>query len=321
MTKIIPLNNSRKSIHLITDDICKLQYEFDILICSSYKNNYYPSSGTLIGSLDYYLGISVEELREDCVLSTDYCWLSKEIPNSPFKRIMCVEFLNQGESYSNNYEKEACAFALFEMRQMIEKAYMMNIPVETIAMPILGTGREHIDITYIIPSLIKNSELLFKSVETLSDLYYFDKNNNYIGYLGNCLEKYFNTNTKLYDVFISYSSKDKIRVNQIIDLLKENNINYWIAPDSIPAGSEYDKEISYALAKSKILLLCVSRNSMKSDYVLKEFNAFTNQNKNVIPVIIVKSDIISPYDVLLSIYQMIDYTDKNTLIDSIKKKL
>ena len=62
-------------------------------------------------------------------------------------------------------------------------------------------------------------------------------------------------------VFISYSSKDSKIVEKIVAMLKEAGISYWKAPEMIPAGSNYAREIPRAIAQCQVFLLVISSYS------------------------------------------------------------
>ena len=56
------------------------------------------------------------------------------------------------------------------------------------------------------------------------------------------------------DVFISYSSKDFDKVNSVKNILEINGISCWMAPQCIPPGSSYAKEIPMAIKNCKVYL-------------------------------------------------------------------
>ena len=88
------------------------------------------------------------------------------------------------------------------------------------------------------------------------------------------------------DVFISYSSKDFDKVNHIRQILETNGITCWMAPQSIPAGSSYAKEIPSAITNCKVFLLMLTSESQKSTWVPKEVSEALSRRKCVIPFII-----------------------------------
>ena len=61
------------------------------------------------------------------------------------------------------------------------------------------------------------------------------------------------------EVFISYSSKDFERVNRIKEILETNGISCWMAPQCIPAGSNYAREIPAAIKNCKVFLTALRR--------------------------------------------------------------
>ncbi len=92
-------------------------------------------------------------------------------------------------------------------------------------------------------------------------------------------------------VFISYSSRDIIYVNQMLDAMKKVGIEYWKAPDRIPAGSNYAKEIPAAINDCRLFLLILSEASQESIWVEKELDTAIRCHKKVLPVKIDNSEL------------------------------
>ena len=89
-----------------------------------------------------------------------------------------------------------------------------------------------------------------------------------------------------HDVFISYSSKDYDKVNNVKNILEINGISCWMAPQSIPTGSSYAKEIPTAIRTCKVFLLMITSKSQESQWVPKEVSLALSDNKCVIPFVI-----------------------------------
>ena len=70
--------------------------------------------------------------------------------------------------------------------------------------------------------------------------------------------------------FISHCSKDIQIVDQIVNILKSCNIPYWKAPEMIPSGSNYAREIPNALKNCGIFLFVVSEAAQNSIWVEKD---------------------------------------------------
>ena len=84
------------------------------------------------------------------------------------------------------------------------------------------------------------------------------------------------------DVFISYSSKEYEKVKEIKEYLEKNEISCWLAPDSIPKGSNYSKEVPMIIYGVKTFLLILSENSQKSPWVIREIEAARNCNLTIV---------------------------------------
>lgn len=66
-------------------------------------------------------------------------------------------------------------------------------------------------------------------------------------------------------VFISYSSKEIEIANQTKLVLENNGIPCWMAPQSIPAGSDYAAEIHSAITDCCAVVLFLSKTSQESN--------------------------------------------------------
>ncbi len=66
-------------------------------------------------------------------------------------------------------------------------------------------------------------------------------------------------------------------------MLDKMGISYWIAPDMIPAGSNYAREIPGAIQCCEVFLLVLSKNSQQSIWVEKEIDSAINYRKTIVP--------------------------------------
>jgi hypothetical protein len=86
-----------------------------------------------------------------------------------------------------------------------------------------------------------------------------------------------------FDIFLSYSSKDKSITDQLVTHVEDAGFACWIAPRNIEGGAEYSEVIEKAILKCKIFLLVFSENSEKSPWVKSELNIAFSENKYIIP--------------------------------------
>lgn len=128
------------------------------------------------------------------------------------------------------------------------------------------------------------------------------------------------------DVFISYSSKESDKANLVRDVLKRNGINTWMAPDSIPGGSNYTKEIPRAIKECKVFLLILSQNAQGSVWVPAELEQAFKNEKIIIPFAVENCPLGDEFDFLLSRSQRIEAYEKNTdamekLVNTVKRSI
>lgn len=126
-------------------------------------------------------------------------------------------------------------------------------------------------------------------------------------------------------VFISYSSKDYRVANQIRTILQDKHIKCWMAPESIPGGSDYANEIPQAIQNCSYFMVVLSENSQKSTWVPKELDLAIDFKKTILPVKIDFSPMVPSFKLRLSNVQCIDATNMlsetlNSFADDINKR-
>ena len=75
-----------------------------------------------------------------------------------------------------------------------------------------------------------------------------------------------------HDVFISYSTGDKLVADAICASLEAEKVRCWIAPRDILAGVSWAEAISAAIEGSRVFVLVFSRTSNSSDDVFREIS-------------------------------------------------
>lgn len=75
--------------------------------------------------------------------------------------------------------------------------------------------------------------------------------------------------------FISYSSKNQAFADAIRELFKKHNIDTWMAPYDIPAGSKYASVITKAIRDCSCFVLLLSNDSQASEAVDSEIELAT----------------------------------------------
>lgn len=117
------------------------------------------------------------------------------------------------------------------------------------------------------------------------------------------------------DVFISYSSLEAEKATHIRDILQANGISCWMAPDIIPAGSSYLKEIDTAISGCKVLIVLLSEKAQNSEWVTSEVELARDEGKVIIPYKIEDCKLNSAFRVLVKTKQYVEgYKDEKKAI-------
>ncbi len=78
----------------------------------------------------------------------------------------------------------------------------------------------------------------------------------------------------LFDVFLSYSSKDKAVVRKVAERLKKDGLRVWFDEWEIKPGASISQKIEEGLEQSRVLVLCMSANAFGSDWAQLEAGTF-----------------------------------------------
>lgn len=95
--------------------------------------------------------------------------------------------------------------------------------------------------------------------------------------------------------FISYSTKNQQDADSVRFLLKENGITCWMAPYDIPAGMEYAGVINRTLERCSCLVLLLSKDSQKSQFVRREVERAVAYNKPIVTIQIEELELVDSF--------------------------
>ena len=131
------------------------------------------------------------------------------------------------------------------------------------------------------------------------------------------------------DVFISYSSQNRNAADMVRHFLQSYGLRCWMAPESIPAGSNYTKEIPYGILYSKLAVLILSKDSLNSVWVNQEVSYILDANRTIIPFFVEELDnhpllTHEPFSLICQSEIRIQYKDKDSLaqlLNTIQKQL
>jgi TIR domain/Septum formation len=86
-----------------------------------------------------------------------------------------------------------------------------------------------------------------------------------------------------YDVFVSYSGRNKRIADAIVSRLEQAGVRCWVAPrDAIP-GEFFGKSIMEAIETSSLMVVVLSEESVRSPHVVREVGCAVKNHVVIIP--------------------------------------
>lgn len=106
------------------------------------------------------------------------------------------------------------------------------------------------------------------------------------------------------DVFISYSTPDLSRAQELASLFRKEKLTPWLAPeDRISLGHFFATAIVNALDEARVVVLLLSRYSIESVWVRSEVVQAVNRNLPILPLVIQQAPMDKEFELLLGPHQ------------------
>lgn len=98
-------------------------------------------------------------------------------------------------------------------------------------------------------------------------------------------------NEYLWDVFLSYNSHDRARVEGLAERLRESGLRVWFDMWVIEPGDDIYAAIEHGLEYARTLVLCMSPAAFESEWVQPERNTSLfrdpqNRERRFIPILL-----------------------------------
>lgn len=130
----------------------------------------------------------------------------------------------------------------------------------------------------------------------------------------NLLADYHKKTDIIYDVFLSFSSKDMSYARSVWQRLRDYNLKVFFSAEDINNGNQWFTSINEALEKSRHFILISTPNSMSSKWVNAEYTTFFNEFHLLTPhdrkFFILKGNKFIPHQIPLLIRNIVQYSDK-----------
>ncbi len=114
-----------------------------------------------------------------------------------------------------------------------------------------------------------------------------------------------------FDVFVSYSSKNKDIADAIVSDFEQNRIKCWYAPRDIMPGEEWVSAITGALQRCKVLVLIYTDESNESRQVMNEVAVAFNAGKTIVPFRLSENRMSSEFEYYLTRVHWLDAVTKS----------
>jgi WD40 repeat protein len=117
-----------------------------------------------------------------------------------------------------------------------------------------------------------------------------------------------NSNNLMTQVFLSYSSQDKVTMEKIQNSLRREGLTVWTNTTDIQTGEVFTEAISRGIEQADNLVYLLSPDAIVSPYCQQELDLAVSLHKRIIPLLVRETDpsIVPP---VLNNIQYIDLTD------------
>ena len=251
----------------------------DVLVLSSYPNDYYPVEGSLIAAL-YRKGISVAALAENKhvdLRAAFSCWLSEEIrsqdPGIRFARILCFESLYRGAGAPE---------AVGDIFRALAPFVAGELRVSTIAMPVLAAGSQGYTAADILPPLLESAVEWLKAGLPIRKIAIYAHGATQAREAQKLFlqaRQRFALDARgapksepKYDAFVSYAREDSSAALAIAGHLKDNKLRVFVDQLELIHGAAWQQHMFEALDSSRRVVAIYSPDYVSSKVCQEEFN-------------------------------------------------
>lgn len=279
-----------KEIAAYYGDVTCFEKSIDILTTSAFKGSYAPTPRTVFKAL-HDCGISVRGLALSPFIDlrkSNNIWLSQELSKnaSGISRIGCIELSSYKSAHTSFTDEHSLLCSIRSYFYMLDLASVNGIKMETVALPLLGSGSQGISPELLLIPLINECIDFLKRNQSVKNIYFIEKNPDKAMLIAESLKKSYRFSEKVNTeqesnsesqatAFISYSSKDKNIADNLCAKLERRRIKVWYAPRNV--DGPYAESIVQAIDSSDYFIVILSENSIQSQHVLSEVDlAFQN---------------------------------------------
>lgn len=287
----VPTDFGDKQLEIHCCDILDFGEDIDILTTSAAVGSYAPTPRTMFAALRN-VGICVRELAQEPDFDLrNRCnvWLSHALaePIQGIRRIGCVELMRLSLLGCDLAEIErAIIDSIRAYFAMLQIASIYDVKMETVAMPLLGAGNQHIAMDMMIVPLFNECIHFLKHNPEVKRICFIERNPAKANFIAQYAKTSYHlqggsrrpapvTPEKRAQAFISYATEDKNIADNLCAKLEQAGVKVWYAPRDV--RGPYASAIAEAIDASTHFVVILSENSIASQHVLNEIDlAFQN---------------------------------------------
>src|SRR5579862_6578630 len=87
-----------------------------------------------------------------------------------------------------------------------------------------------------------------------------------------------------FDVFVSYSARDKTAANAVVATLEQGGIRCWAAPRDILPGEKWAEAILRGINNARLMLLVFSSHANASEQIQREIERAVHRGLPILPL-------------------------------------
>jgi hypothetical protein len=269
-----------RTIELHCGDLTNMtpQESVDMLVISTFANDYLPISGTSIGNL-YRKGVTVEELAKAKAIDmrpTCSCWLSQELVTPPagihFKRILCFEPPMFGS-----------------VPNVVGDIFRALVPIlsigqpASIVLPLIAIKSQNETTGEVLTTILDAAARWMALGLPLKQLKIVEQSSAKVAELRRVFERLkaaYPANLPVrghedqYDTYISYAPGDSAPAQAIIDQLRAQRPDLRLASERLPLNpfAAWQQPIYQAIDQSRAMIALYSPAYLRSKVCQEEFN-------------------------------------------------
>ncbi len=121
------------------------------------------------------------------------------------------------------------------------------------------------------------------------------------------------------DIFISYSSHDRLQALTLAEKLRASGYDTWIDEHHIRGASRWGKEIVQAINASKLVAVLVSSSSLASENVVKELNLAAEKHKHLLPVMLENAELTEEFSYHFAGLQRVEIENTDLILKALEQ--